>query len=145
MQPISIRITQDKFIVSIDKQWVDGEAFARFIEKLKIKILAKENNLDETLKQLTPKEPYQTARYSAAQQFKSSAKCAHLTSKYDVCEQYKIFLDSSILVEYVKGAKTDLLYYLLNDASYTLFISQIVVNEFYFHALAIDLWYAQRQ
>ena len=48
----------------------------------------------------------------------------------------KIFLDSSILVEYVKGAKTDLLDYLLNDASYTLFISQIVVSEFYFHALA---------
>lgn len=48
----------------------------------------------------------------------------------------KIFLDSSILVEYVKGAKTDLLDYLLNDADYTLFISQIVVSEFYFHALA---------
>ena len=48
----------------------------------------------------------------------------------------KIFLDSSILVEYVKGAKIDLLDYLLNDASYTLFISQIVVSEFYFHALA---------
>lgn len=24
MQPISIRITQDKFIVSIDKQWANG-------------------------------------------------------------------------------------------------------------------------
>ena len=48
----------------------------------------------------------------------------------------KIFLDSSILVEYVKGAKTDLLDYMLNDANYTLFISQIVVSEFYFHALA---------
>ena len=87
MQPISIRITQDKFIVSIDKQWVDGEAFARFIEKLKLKILEKEGNLDETLEQLTPKEPHQTARYSAAQQFKSSAKSAHITTKYDVYEQ----------------------------------------------------------
>ena len=48
----------------------------------------------------------------------------------------KIFLDSSILVEYVKGAKTDLLDYLLNDGNYTLFISQIVISEFYFHALA---------
>ena len=48
----------------------------------------------------------------------------------------KIFLDSSILVEYVKGTKTDLLDYLLNDSSYTLFISQIVISEFYFHALA---------
>ena len=48
----------------------------------------------------------------------------------------KIFLDSSILVEYVKGTKTDLLDYLLNDETYTLFISQIVISEFYFHALA---------
>ncbi len=48
----------------------------------------------------------------------------------------KIFLDSSILVEYVKGAKTDLLDYLLNDEKFTLFISQIVISEFYFHALA---------
>ena len=87
MQPISIRITQDKFIISIDKQWVDGEAFARFIEKLKVKILAKEENLDDTLEQLTPKERQHTARYSAAQQFKSSAKSPHITSKYDVYEQ----------------------------------------------------------
>ena len=87
MQPISIRTTQDKFIVSIDKQWVDGEAFARFVEKLKLTILAKDDNLDETLEQLTPKEVHQTSRYSAAQQFKSSAKSAHITSKYDVYEQ----------------------------------------------------------
>ncbi len=87
MQPVSIRITEDKFIVSIDKQWVDGEAFARFIEKLKVKILAKEGNLDDTLEQLTPKQPLQTARYAAAQQFKSSAKSTHITSKYDVYEQ----------------------------------------------------------
>ena len=68
-------------------EWVDGEAFARFIEKLKLKILAKEGNLDDTLEQLTPKEPHQTTRYAAAQQFKSSAKSAHITSKYDVYEQ----------------------------------------------------------
>jgi uncharacterized protein len=49
----------------------------------------------------------------------------------------KLFLDSSILVEYVKGTKTDLLDHLLSDAQYTLFISQIVISEFYFHALAI--------
>ena len=87
MQPISIRITQDKFIVSIDKQWVDGEAFARFIEKLKLKILAKDNNFDETLAQLTPKEPQKTSRHAAAQRFKSSAKAAYVTSKYAVYEQ----------------------------------------------------------
>jgi uncharacterized protein len=48
----------------------------------------------------------------------------------------RLFLDSSILVEYVKGNKTDLLDYLLNDAGVSLFISQIVISEFYFHALA---------
>jgi hypothetical protein len=74
MQPISIQTTADRFIVSIDKQWVDGEAFARFIEKLKLKILAKEGNFEDTLTQLTPKEPQQTARFAAAQRFKSSAK-----------------------------------------------------------------------
>ena len=48
----------------------------------------------------------------------------------------KIFLDSSILVEYLKGNKTDLLDYLLKTEDYSLFISQIVISEFYFHALA---------
>lgn len=87
MQPISIRTTPDKFILSIDKRWVDGEAFARFIEKLKLKILAKDNNFDETLAQLTPQEPQKTSRHAAAQRFKSSAKTAYTTSKYDVYEQ----------------------------------------------------------
>ena len=49
----------------------------------------------------------------------------------------KIFLDSSILVEYVKGNKIELLDRLLNDTDATLFISQIVISEFYFHALAV--------
>lgn len=48
----------------------------------------------------------------------------------------KIFLDSSILVEYVKGNKIELLDHLLNDTDSSLFISQIVISEFYFHALA---------
>ena len=47
-----------------------------------------------------------------------------------------MFLDSSILVEYVKGNKIDLLDHLLNDTNSSLFISQIVISEFYFHALA---------
>jgi hypothetical protein len=38
----------------------------------------------------------------------------------------KLFSDSSILVEYLKGTKTDLLDHLLNDAQYTLFISQVI-------------------
>jgi uncharacterized protein len=48
----------------------------------------------------------------------------------------RLFLDSSILVEYVKGSKTDLLDHLLNETGISLFISQIVISEFYFHALA---------
>ena len=87
MKPVSIRTTQTKFIVSIDKQWVDGESFARFIEKLKTKILAKEDNLDQTLEQLMPKEPHNTLRYTIAQRFKSSALSSSITSKYDVYEQ----------------------------------------------------------
>ena len=87
MQPISIQTTAERFIVSIDKRWVDGEAFARFIEKLKLKILAKEENFDDTLAQLTPEVPPQTARYLIAQRFKSSAKSTYTSSKYDVYEQ----------------------------------------------------------
>lgn len=87
MQPISIQTTSEKFIVSIDKRWVDGEAFARFIEKLKLKILSKDTNFDEALEQLTPEESPQTPRYAAAQRFKSSAKSPYVTSKYDVYEQ----------------------------------------------------------
>ena len=87
MQPISIRTTQHKFIVSIDREWVDGESFVRFIEKLKLKILAKDNNFDQTLVDIKPKEPRQTSRYAAAQRFKSSAVSTSITSKYDVYEQ----------------------------------------------------------
>ena len=87
MQPISIQTTSEKFIVSIDKRWVDNEAFARFIEKLKHKILSKDTNFDEILAQLTPEEPHQTSRYAAAQRFKSSAKSAYVTSEYDVYDQ----------------------------------------------------------
>lgn len=87
MQPISIQTTAERFIVSIDKRWVDGEAFARFIEKLKLKILAKEENFDDTLAQLTPEMSPQTPRYLIAQRFKSSAKPTYITSKYDVYEQ----------------------------------------------------------
>ncbi len=87
MQPFSIRTTENQFILSIDKQWVDVEAFALFIEKLKHKILAKDENLDEILEEFKPKEPLQTSRFAAAQRFKSSAKSSYGTSKYDVYEQ----------------------------------------------------------
>ncbi len=87
MQPISIRTTENQFILSIDKQWVDNEAFVLFIEKLKQKILAKEENLDETLQHFKPETPLQTSRFVVAQQFKSSANPAYDTSKLDVYEQ----------------------------------------------------------
>ena len=87
MQPISIRTTQQKFIVSIDRQWVDGESFVRFIEKLKLKILAKDNTFEQTLEDIKPKKPRQASRYAAAQRFKSSVVSAYVASKYDVYEQ----------------------------------------------------------
>ena len=52
MHPITFRTTSDKFIISIDKKWVDGKAFIQFIEKLKLKIQSKDVNLEETLEQL---------------------------------------------------------------------------------------------
>ena len=57
MQPISVRTTSNKFIVSIDRKWIDGEAQC------------------------------QETRYEIAQRFKSSATSASITSKYDVYEQ----------------------------------------------------------
>ena len=87
MQHITIRTTQNKFIVSIDKHQIDGEVFARFVEKLKLKILSKENNINETLDQIVNELPFQPARYASAQRFKFSAQSHKITTKYDVYEQ----------------------------------------------------------
>ncbi|WKN44603.1 type II toxin-antitoxin system VapC family toxin [Tunicatimonas pelagia] len=48
----------------------------------------------------------------------------------------KLFIDSSLLVEYVKNTKTELLEYLVASES-DLYISSTVVSEFFFHYLAI--------
>ena len=48
----------------------------------------------------------------------------------------RIFIDSSILIEYIKGNRTQLLDDLL-DSDYELVINSIVVSEFLFHNLAI--------
>ena len=48
-----------------------------------------------------------------------------------------IFIDSSLLVEYIKGSKTDLLETLQSDPGFQLFISQTVVSEYLFYHLAI--------
>jgi predicted nucleic acid-binding protein len=49
----------------------------------------------------------------------------------------KLFLDSSILIEYIKGNKTDLLDILI-DRNEDLFINHIVFSEFIFHFLAVS-------
>lgn len=49
----------------------------------------------------------------------------------------KVFLDSSILIEYRKGVKTELLDLLLDKANLRLFISQTVASEYLFYLLAI--------
>lgn len=47
----------------------------------------------------------------------------------------KIFLDSSILVEYSKGTKTELLTYLLSNKSFELCINTTVLSEYTYHFL----------
>lgn len=49
----------------------------------------------------------------------------------------RVFLDSSVLVEYRKGARTNLLDHLLDDESIELTISQVVVSEYLYHLLGI--------
>lgn len=80
MQPISIRTTQNKFIVSIDKQWIDAESLKQLIEKITQKILAENENENITLPLL------HTSRFQLAQRFKGAAKSDYITSKYDVYE-----------------------------------------------------------
>lgn len=48
----------------------------------------------------------------------------------------EILLDSSIVVEYSKNTRTQLLDYLLDENRYKLFISETVVSEFTFYWLA---------
>ena len=50
----------------------------------------------------------------------------------------KIFIDSSILIEYYKGTKRDLFRALLSDSSFSLFINQTVLSEYLFHHLGIS-------
>lgn len=50
----------------------------------------------------------------------------------------RIFLDSSILVEWSKGRQTDLLNHLLADERYELCISQAVLSEYTYYLLIIE-------
>jgi uncharacterized protein len=49
----------------------------------------------------------------------------------------KIFLDSSILVEYRKGVQTDLLEAIVTNIDFEPLINQVVVSEYLFYHLAI--------
>lgn len=49
----------------------------------------------------------------------------------------KIFLDSSILVEYRKGTQTDLLEAIVTNTDFEPLINQVVVSEYLFYHLAI--------
>ncbi|MBK8490488.1 MAG: hypothetical protein IPL49_06150 [Saprospirales bacterium] len=49
----------------------------------------------------------------------------------------KILLDSSILVEYRKGNRTDLLEAILLNSDWTPVITQTVVSEYLFHHIAV--------
>ncbi len=48
-----------------------------------------------------------------------------------------IFIDSTLLVEYIKGSETNLLENLQNDPGFQLYINQTVVSEYLFYHLAI--------
>lgn len=49
----------------------------------------------------------------------------------------KIFLDSSILVEYRKGVQTDLLEGIIANEAFELLINQVVVSEYLYYHIAI--------
>ncbi len=49
----------------------------------------------------------------------------------------KVFLDSSLLVEYIKGKKRRLLTELIADATVETFISETIISEFLFHYLHV--------
>lgn len=50
----------------------------------------------------------------------------------------KVFIDSSILIEAIKGSQTALLEKLMTDENYDCCINTIVVSEFMFHFLAVN-------
>ena len=54
-----------------------------------------------------------------------------------MCMSNSLFLDSSILIEYRKGAKTQLLESIIASDNWHPFISQVVVSEYLFFHLAI--------
>ena len=49
----------------------------------------------------------------------------------------KILLDTSVLIEYIKGSRTKLLESLINNEKNKLYINDIVYSEFMFHFLSV--------
>ena len=49
----------------------------------------------------------------------------------------KTFLDSSVLIEYIRGKKTEFLEYLISKPGIELYINPIVCSEFIFHYLSL--------
>lgn len=49
-----------------------------------------------------------------------------------------VIIDSSILIEYIKGSKTKLLLELMNDAAFECFINETIVSEFLFYWLRVN-------
>ena len=49
----------------------------------------------------------------------------------------KVFVESSLLAEYLKGTKTELLEFFLDSADYTCYSNSIVYSEFLFYYLGI--------
>ncbi|TLU97874.1 type II toxin-antitoxin system VapC family toxin [Dyadobacter luticola] len=53
-------------------------------------------------------------------------------------EKHKVFIDSSILVEFRKHSRTELLLHLLDNPNLDLVINSVVLSEYTFHLLAIE-------
>lgn len=51
---------------------------------------------------------------------------------------HKIFIDSSILVEFAKQTKTDLLFHLMDNETLDLFVNSTVLSEYTYYLLAIE-------
>lgn len=49
-----------------------------------------------------------------------------------------VIIDSSLLIEYIKGRKSKLLFELLNDPAFTCYINEIIVSEYLFYWIAVN-------
>ncbi len=52
MQAIDLQTTEDKFLISIDKNLVDKEFLLNLIEKIRLEYLVRKADFDETIEDL---------------------------------------------------------------------------------------------